>query len=110
MPRSTFSATRHHHRCHHQLYVRDTYDHVTRLLDSVEAQRDLLNNTLGYLHSANTNGYDPARSMKDLQLLFDSAKLPAFLLFHHSSIRHLSLQGGNAAKESSDDRLPRNPG
>jgi len=30
----------------HQLYIRDTYDHVVRLLDSVETQRDLLNNTL----------------------------------------------------------------
>jgi magnesium transporter len=36
----------------HQLYVRDTYDHVARLLDSVETQRDLLNNTLDiYLSS-----------------------------------------------------------
>jgi len=35
-----------------QLYVRDTYDHVARLLDSVETQRDLLNNTLDiYLSS-----------------------------------------------------------
>jgi magnesium transporter len=35
-----------------QPYVRDTYDHVTRLLDSVETQRDLLNNTLDiYLSS-----------------------------------------------------------
>src|SRR5215469_11768967 len=30
----------------HQLYIRDTYDHVVRLLDAVETQRDLLNNTL----------------------------------------------------------------
>jgi magnesium transporter len=36
----------------HQPYVRDTYDHVARLLDSVETQRDLLNNTLDiYLSS-----------------------------------------------------------
>jgi magnesium transporter len=35
-----------------QPYIRDTYDHVTRLLDSVETQRDLLNNTLDiYLSS-----------------------------------------------------------
>jgi len=35
-----------------QPYVRDTYDHVARLLDSVETQRDLLNNTLDiYLSS-----------------------------------------------------------
>jgi magnesium transporter len=30
----------------HQVYIRDTYDHVVRLLDSVETQRDLLNNAL----------------------------------------------------------------
>jgi magnesium transporter len=30
----------------HQPYIRDIYDHVARLLDSVETQRDLLNNTL----------------------------------------------------------------
>jgi magnesium transporter len=36
----------------HQPYMRDTYDHVARLLDSVETQRDLLNNTLDiYLSS-----------------------------------------------------------
>src|SRR5215469_8180925 len=36
----------------HQLYIRDTYDHVARLLDAVETQRDLLNNTLDiYLSS-----------------------------------------------------------
>jgi len=36
----------------HQPYVRDTYDHITRLLDSVETQRDLLNNNLDiYLSS-----------------------------------------------------------
>src|SRR5207244_3949637 len=36
----------------HQPYVRDTYDHIARLLDSVETQRDLLNNTLDiYLSS-----------------------------------------------------------
>lgn len=36
----------------HQPYMRDIYDHVARLLDSVETQRDLLNNTLDiYLSS-----------------------------------------------------------
>lgn len=35
-----------------QPYVRDIYDHIARLLDSVETQRDLLNNTLDiYLSS-----------------------------------------------------------
>src|SRR6185312_6276868 len=36
----------------HQPYVRDIYDHIVRLLDAVETQRDLLNNTLDiYLSS-----------------------------------------------------------
>lgn len=36
----------------HQPYVRDVYDHVVRLLDSVETQRDLVNNALDiYLSS-----------------------------------------------------------
>src|SRR6185312_12078800 len=36
----------------YQPYIRDIYDHITRLLDSVETQRDLLNNTLDiYLSS-----------------------------------------------------------
>ena len=36
----------------HQLFLRDLYDHVARLIDSVESQRDLLNNSLDiYLSS-----------------------------------------------------------
>ncbi len=36
----------------HQLYLRDLYDHISRLLDTVESQRDLLNNALDiYLSS-----------------------------------------------------------
>jgi len=36
----------------HQPYIRDIYDHAVRLLDSLETQRDLLNNTLDiYLSS-----------------------------------------------------------
>jgi magnesium transporter len=43
----------------HQLYIRDTYDHVVRLLDSVETQRDLLNNTLDiYLSSVSNRTND----------------------------------------------------
>jgi magnesium transporter len=38
-----------------QPYVRDTYDHVVRLLDSVETQRDLLNNTLDIYLSSVSN-------------------------------------------------------
>jgi len=39
----------------YQPYVRDTYDHVARLLDSVETQRDLLNNTLDIYLSSVSN-------------------------------------------------------
>jgi magnesium transporter len=36
----------------HQLFLRDLYDHIARLLDSVESERDLLNNALDiYLSS-----------------------------------------------------------
>lgn len=36
----------------HQMYLRDLYDHISRLLDTVESQRDLLNNSLDiYLSS-----------------------------------------------------------
>ena len=36
----------------HQMYIRDLYDHIARLLDTVETQRDLLNNALDiYLSS-----------------------------------------------------------
>ncbi len=36
----------------HQLFLRDLYDHVARLIDSVESERDLLNNALDiYLSS-----------------------------------------------------------
>jgi magnesium transporter len=38
-----------------QPYVRDTYDHIARLLDSVETQRDLLNNTLDIYLSSVSN-------------------------------------------------------
>jgi magnesium transporter len=39
----------------YQPYVRDTYDHIARLLDSVETQRDLLNNTLDIYLSSVSN-------------------------------------------------------
>ena len=39
----------------HQPFVRDIYDHLVRLLDSVETQRDLLNNALDIYLSAVAN-------------------------------------------------------
>jgi magnesium transporter len=71
----------------HQLYVRDTYDHVARLLDSVETQRDLLNNTLDiYLSSVSNRTNDV---MKVLTVLGTIA-LPAIAI---SGIYGMNLKG-----------------
>jgi magnesium transporter len=71
----------------HQLYVRDTYDHVARLLDSVETQRDLLNNTLDiYLSSVSNRTNDV---MKVLTVLGTIA-LPALAI---SGIYGMNLKG-----------------
>jgi magnesium transporter len=71
----------------HQLYVRDTYDHVARLLDSVETQRDLLNNTLDiYLSSVSNRTNDV---MKVLTILGTIA-LPALAI---SGIYGMNLKG-----------------
>jgi len=71
----------------HQLYIRDTYDHVVRLLDSVETQRDLLNNTLDiYLSSAANRTNDV---MKVLTVLGTIA-LPALAI---SGIYGMNLKG-----------------
>ena len=61
----------------HQLYIRDTYDHVARLLDAVETQRDLLNNTLDiYLTSVSNRTNDV---MKVLTVL-GTVALPAIAI------------------------------
>src|SRR6202000_2413687 len=54
-----------------QPYVRDTYDHIARLLDSVETQRDLLNNTLDIYLSSVANRTNEV--MKVLTLLGTAA-------------------------------------
>jgi magnesium transporter len=71
----------------HQLYVRDTYDHVTRLLDSVETQRDLLNNTLDIYLSSVANRTNEV--MKVLTILGTIA-LPAIAI---SGIYGMNLKG-----------------
>jgi magnesium transporter len=71
----------------HQLYIRDTYDHVARLLDSVETQRDLLNNSLDiYLSSVSNRTNDV---MKVLTVLGTIA-LPALAI---SGIYGMNLKG-----------------
>jgi magnesium transporter len=71
----------------HQLYVRDTYDHVARLLDSVETQRDLLNNTLDIYLSSVANRTNEV--MKVLTVLGTIA-LPAIAI---SGIYGMNLRG-----------------
>jgi len=71
----------------HQLYVRDTYDHVARLLDSVETQRDLLNNTLDIYLSSVANRTNEV--VKVLTVLGTIA-LPALAI---SGIYGMNLKG-----------------
>jgi len=71
----------------HQLYIRDIYDHVARLLDSVETQRDLLNNTLDIYLSSVANRTNEV--MKVLTVLGTIA-LPAIAI---SGIYGMNLKG-----------------
>jgi magnesium transporter len=71
----------------HQLYMRDIYDHVARLLDSVETQRDLLNNTLDIYLSSVANRTNEV--MKVLTVLGTIA-LPAIAI---SGIYGMNLKG-----------------
>ncbi len=61
----------------YQLYLRDLYDHVTRLLDTVETQRDLLNNALDIYLSSLANRSNEV--MKVLTVLSTMA-LPALVV------------------------------
>lgn len=71
----------------HQPYVRDVYDHVARLLDSVETQRDLLNNTLDIYLSSVANRTNEV--MKVLTVLGTIA-LPVIAI---SGIYGMNLKG-----------------
>ena len=71
----------------HQPFVRDTYDHIARLLDSVETQRDLLNNTLDIYLSSVANRTNEV--MKVLTVLGTIA-LPALAI---SGIYGMNLKG-----------------
>jgi magnesium transporter len=70
-----------------QPYVRDTYDHIARLLDSVETQRDLLNNTLDIYLSSVANRTNEV--MKVLTVL-GTAALPVVAI---SGIYGMNLKG-----------------
>jgi magnesium transporter len=61
----------------HQLYLRDLYDHITRLLDMVETQRDLLNNALDIYLSSIANRTNEV--MKVLTIL-STVALPALVM------------------------------
>jgi magnesium transporter len=71
----------------HQMYIRDTYDHVARLLDSVETQRDLLNNTLDIYLSSVSNRTNSV--MKVLTVLGTIA-LPALAI---SGVYGMNVKG-----------------
>ncbi len=70
-----------------QPFVRDVYDHVIRLLDSVETQRDLVNNALDIYLSSVANRTNEV--MKVLTVLGTIA-LPAIAI---SGIYGMNLQG-----------------
>lgn len=71
----------------HQPFVRDIYDHVIRLLDSVETQRDLVNNALDIYLSSVANRTNEV--MKVLTVLGTIA-LPAIAI---SGIYGMNLKG-----------------
>ena len=71
----------------HQPFVRDIYDHIVRLLDSVETQRDLVNNALDIYLSSVANRTNEV--MKVLTVL-GTAALPALAI---SGIYGMNLKG-----------------
>lgn len=71
----------------HQPFVRDVYDHVVRLLDSVETQRDLVNNSLDIYLSSVANRTNEV--MKVLTLL-GTIVTPAIAI---SGIYGMNLKG-----------------
>ena len=71
----------------HQPFVRDVYDHVVRLLDSVETQRDLINNALDIYLSSVANRTNEV--MKVLTVLGTIA-LPAIAI---SGIYGMNVKG-----------------
>ena len=71
----------------HQPFVRDIYDHLVRLLDSVETQRDLVNNSLDIYLSSVANRTNEV--MKVLTIL-GTVVLPVLAI---SSVYGMNLKG-----------------
>ncbi len=71
----------------HQIYLRDLYDHISRLLDTIETQRDLLNNALDIYLSSIANRTNEV--MKVLTVL-STVALPALVM---SSIYGMNIKG-----------------
>jgi magnesium transporter len=71
----------------HQPFIRDIYDHVVRLLDSVETQRDLVNNSLDIYLSSVANRTNEV--MKVLTVL-GTISLPAVAI---SGIYGMNVKG-----------------
>lgn len=82
----------------YQLYLRDLYDHITRLLDTVETQRDLLNNSLDIYLSSLANRSNEV--MKVLTVLSTMA-LPALVVtgVYGMNIEGLPLSHAHHAAE-----------
>ena len=83
----------------HQLYLRDLYDHVSRLLDTVETQRDLLNNALDIYLSSIANRTNEV--MKVLTVLSTIA-LPALVMtgVYGMNVKGLPFVNSNYAAEA----------
>ncbi len=82
----------------HQLYLRDLYDHISRLLDTVETQRDLLNNALDIYLSSIANRSNEV--MKVLTVLSTMA-LPALVIsgIYGMNVKGLPFINSNHAAE-----------
>ncbi len=82
----------------HQLYLRDLYDHISRLLDTVETQRDLLNNALDIYLSSIANRTNEV--MKVLTVLSTIA-LPALVMtgVYGMNVKGLPFLNSNYAAE-----------
>ncbi len=82
----------------YQLYLRDLYDHISRLLDTVETQRDLLNNALDIYLSSLAN-----RSNEVVKVLtvLSTVALPALVVssIYGMNVKGLPFVGSNYAAE-----------
>ena len=82
-----------------QMYLRDLYDHISRLLDTVESQRDLLNNALDIYLSSIANRTNEV--MKVLTVL-STVALPALVVtgIYGMNVKGLPFVNSNYAAEA----------